>query len=171
MSTLRRVVRKLTLKYFNWQLNRGNHRKVYALHDHRPTQLGPIGLGILDATLEVQDRLVEEFGYHKCPSCEWVTEIQDEHVCQIGSWCWEQFQLDHPKKFFLLEKKLKKPDHFDQIGVVVAESIEDASRKLGLHIIEIVRPPESAIVCAELENNYWLEEIKEITSLPSSESE
>ena len=165
MSMLRGIVRKLTLKYFNWQLNRGKHQSIYKLHDRWQTGSNSVSLGIVDATWEMQDRLIKEFGYEMCPSCGWAAELQGEHVRRSNSWCWEQYQLVHPQKFYILERKLEQPGHLDQLGIVVAESVEHAAHKLGTYIVEVVRPPESAVVCAELGDNYWLTETSEITSL------
>lgn len=169
MSMLRKIVRKLTLKYFNRQLDRKNLQGFSALQGPWNTGSDSVSLGIMDATWEVQDRLVTEFGYHKCLSCEWATEQPGDHLT-AGSWCLEQLQA-RSLKFYFLEKRLDKPGHFDQLGIVVAESVEHAAHKLRVGIISVTRPPVSAVVFVELENNYCLSGIEEIISLPFPESE
>ncbi|MDD5050328.1 MAG: hypothetical protein PHV93_01120 [Candidatus Pacebacteria bacterium] len=49
-----------------------------------------------------------------------------------------------------------------QLGIVVAENIELAATKLGMKVLEVVRPPESGCWYASLENGYCLESFKEI---------
>ena len=78
-----------------------------------------------------------------------------------GSWCWDQFQLSNPQKFYMLERDTN--DGLRQLGIVVAPSVEDAAAKIHLTLVSVVRPPESAVVCAELENGYWLIEFDEVT--------
>jgi len=169
MSMLRRIVRELTIKYLTSQLDRKNLQGFSALQGPWNTGSDSVSLGIMDATWEVQDRLVSEFGYHKCPSCEWATEQPGDHLT-ADSWCSEQLQA-RSQKFYLLEKRLGKPGHFDQLGIVVAESIEHAAYKLRVGIVSVTRPPVSAVEFAELENNYCLSGIEEITSLPFPEGE
>ncbi len=167
MKLLRRIVQKIALAYFNWQLDRKNHS---ALQGPWPTGSNSVSFGISDATCEVQGRLIREFGYHECPSCEWATVHPNEHLTE-GSWCFEQYQETLFRRFYIVEKKLEQSGHFKQIGIVVAESVEHAAYKLRLSIVSVVRPPESASVCVELENNYWLEEIEKITSFHLSPRE
>jgi hypothetical protein len=169
MRLLRWFVRKIAFAYFNRQLVRKNLQGFSALQCPWNTRSDSVSRGIMDATWEVQDRLIEEFGYDKCPSCEWATENLHEHLT-VGSWCWEQYQKTHSRKFYILEKKLEQKGCFDQVGIVNAGSVEHAAYKLGANILSVVRPPESAVVCAELEDNYWLTEIEEVFSLPFSAS-
>lgn len=72
--------------------------------------------------------------------------------------------------YFMLEQKQMKRGYTSQMGIVVAESIEEAAAKIQVPIVEVITPPESAVVLAELQDDYWLVEFKEITSLPSPES-
>jgi hypothetical protein len=165
MRPLRWIVWKITLAYLSRQLGRKNLHSFSTLQGPWNTGSDSVSLGIMDATWEVQDRLIKEFGYHECPSCKWATENPREHLT-VGSWCWEQYQETHSRRFYILEKKLEREGCFDQIGILSAESLGHAAYKLRANIVSIVRPPESAVACAELENNYWLIEIEEVTSLP-----
>jgi hypothetical protein len=70
--------------------------------------------------------------------------------------------------YYMLAKKEKKTGHFSQLGIVVAESVEDAITKIQGVAINVVVPPESGVVCAELEGDYWLEKFEEVTSLPTT---
>jgi len=70
--------------------------------------------------------------------------------------------------FFILEKK-EKNGHFNQLGIVVATSIEEAVAILGTKIVGEVLYPISVIAYAELENGYCLTEMPEITSFPPDE--
>ena len=167
MSMLRWIVRKIALAYFNRQLDRKNHQGFSDLQGPWNTGSDSVSHGVMDATWEVQDRLVSEFGYHKCPSCEWATIQPGDHLVP-GSWCLEQLQA-RSLKFYFLEKRLEEKGHFDQLGIVVAESVEQAAHKLRVGIVSVTRPPVSAIVFAELEDNYYLSGIEEITSLPFPE--
>jgi hypothetical protein len=169
MSMLRWIVRKIALAYLNRQLDKKNTQGFPALLGPWNAGSDSVSLGIYDATCEVQVRLVSEFGYHKCPSCEWATEQPGEHLTP-GSWCLEQLQ-SRSRKFYLLEKRLEKPGHIDQLGIVVAESVEHAAYKLRAKIVSVTRPPVSAVVFAELEDGYCLSGIEEITSLTSPESQ
>ena len=44
------------------------------------------------AAFEVQKDL-EGCGYFRCPSCFWVTKIQDEHIKAGQGWCYQQAAL------------------------------------------------------------------------------
>ena len=169
MRLLRWIVRKIALAYFNKQLDRKNPQGFSSIQGPWDTGSDSVSLGITDATWEVQDRLVSDFGYHKCPSCEWATLQAGEHLTP-GSWCLEQLQAQS-LKFYFLEKRLEKPGHFGQLGIVVAESVEHAAHKLRVGIVSVTRPPVSAVVFVELENNYCLSGVEEITSLPFREDE
>ena len=68
--------------------------------------------------------------------------------------------------YYMLEQK--RNDCFHELGIVVAESIEDAAVKIGAIVISSTKPPESAVSCAELESGYWLTEFEEVTSLPTT---
>lgn len=64
---------------------------------------------------------------------------------------------------YILELK-KTPGLFDQVGVVVANSIEEAAAKIEMKIKEAVYPPESAVPYAMLENDFSLTQMPEIAS-------
>ena len=68
--------------------------------------------------------------------------------------------------FFILERKIEE-GHFDQLGIVIATSIQDAAAILEAKIVGEVLHPISVIAYAELENGYCLTEMPEITSIPS----
>jgi acetyl-CoA carboxylase beta subunit len=65
--------------------------------------------------------------------------------------------------FYILERR-KSGNHFDQLGIVVSDSIEAAAAKIEMKIVNAVQPPESGVAYANLENNYSLMEMAEITS-------
>ena len=67
--------------------------------------------------------------------------------------------------FYILERKEK--EKFDQLGIVVADSIELAAAKIEMKIMDSIKPPESAIEFVALENGYMLSEMPEITSSAS----
>ena len=66
--------------------------------------------------------------------------------------------------FFILEHK--EGCKLNQLGIVVADSPQDAVTKIGAKVIGGVEPPESAVRWIELEDGYSLMEVEEITSLP-----
>lgn len=53
--------------------------------------------------------------------------------------------------------------NYDQLGIVVADSLELAAAKVHLAIVCSVRPPESGCVFAYLQGDHILEEMSEIT--------
>lgn len=63
--------------------------------------------------------------------------------------------------FYMLERKKGKV--FDQLGIVVANSVEEAANKISIQITSITEPPESRFVFAELAGDRYLSEIPEIT--------
>jgi len=64
--------------------------------------------------------------------------------------------------FFILEHR--RNNRFNQLGVVVSESVEEAASKIGMDILEVIRPPESSVIYALIRQNYSLTEMPEITS-------
>ena len=72
------------------------------------------------------------------------------------------FTFNGDDMFFILEHK--KGARFSEIGIVVANSVGEAAAKINMKIVDIVNPPESAVIFAQLENEYCLTEMSEITS-------
>lgn len=42
-----------------------------------------------DAAWTASEELVKNHGFHKCPSCTWVTQEKDEHLVP-GMWCYDE---------------------------------------------------------------------------------
>ena len=70
--------------------------------------------------------------------------------------------------FFILEKKIEV-GHFNQLGIVVAATIQEAATNIGAKIVGEVLHPISVTAYAELEGGYCLTEMPEITSFPPEE--
>jgi hypothetical protein len=77
------VGRKVRM-YFSKKLNDGHHELVYGLSSHWGSGRG---LGhfqpFYDAAWFFQERLIQEFGYHECPSCYWAHHKPEPHP----QWC------------------------------------------------------------------------------------
>ena len=83
-----RHLEQLILKYLVWKLNRGQHQYVYQLSNGWALRVYVFSSAFEGALWLIQERLIREFGYHKCLSCGWATEVPNEHMYE-GSWCLE----------------------------------------------------------------------------------
>lgn len=64
--------------------------------------------------------------------------------------------------FYMLSYK-RKDNVWVQVGIVAADSVQDAAKKIEIRIVE-VSSQATAGIWAELENGYCLEGYEEITS-------
>jgi len=82
---MRYVIAGLVQKYFNKKLDDGHQELVFGLSSYWGSLQG-LGKrpGFYVASAEIQERLIHEFGYHRCPSCLWATTRP--HT----GWCTEQ---------------------------------------------------------------------------------
>lgn len=85
---LRFLARLLISLYLRSALLFGYHRHVYRLTSKWGGSGGWMPVRYRVAA-DMQPRLFA-LGYHRCPSCEWATEMPNEHITVQGSWCWEQ---------------------------------------------------------------------------------
>lgn len=91
-----RLLRIFFRKYLVWELGKGNHQLVYHLaqvwerKDQRVLDkrrwLHPLRTAKSVAACDIQERLIENHGYHRCPACTWATEMQNEHMLK-GTYC------------------------------------------------------------------------------------
>lgn len=79
-----------------------------------------------------------------------------------------QAEAEEPRpKFYILSKRdmSTTPYTLNQLGIVVAESIEEAAAKVGATIIDRVDRPESAVDWALLDDERDLTEMPEVTAI------
>ncbi len=75
--------------FFNRKLDADNHKLVFFLSDYwgRGKGLGH-RLGFYIASSDIQERLIQEFGYLRCPCCQWATTNLDNHP-----WCQAEIEF------------------------------------------------------------------------------
>lgn len=74
---------RFILKHLNKQLDSGRHEFVYRFSNYwgdKSILFGEMLNPLFFASEEVQDRLIREFGYCECPSCNWAARGA-EHSC------------------------------------------------------------------------------------------
>jgi hypothetical protein len=80
MTRIGSLLEKLTFKYFNWQLDRGNHARVHSVsHYWGGRGLRRFSDPFYSASWSIQGRLIKEFKYWECPHCMWAFET-DSHL-------------------------------------------------------------------------------------------
>ena len=76
----------ILIEDFLWKkLNEGHHELVYGLSAYWGTKSVGFWGFCYGAAWSVQDRLIKDFGYHRCPSCHWSTTDKVH-----SGWCVEQ---------------------------------------------------------------------------------
>lgn len=86
------LVEQLILNYLMVKLDRGQHQYVFHLSNRWAPRVWVFSLAFEGALWSIQARLINEFGYHECPSCGWATECSHQHMHE-GSWCLENLLL------------------------------------------------------------------------------
>ena len=44
---------------------------------------------------EFNEALIQDYGYDRCPVCQWVDSKSNKHINREDSWCREQYVLRH----------------------------------------------------------------------------
>ena len=87
---LRTFVYCLFQAYLEEKLDNKQHELVYGLSHYWGSGKGwGRFIPVQNAAASVQDRLIESFGYSRCPSCTWSTHSVPHHFIE-SDWCREE---------------------------------------------------------------------------------
>lgn len=114
----------LLCAYLRIALFLGFHRYVYHLA-HTWATMGAPRNPREEVAWYIQEFLLQE-GYHQCPSCYWVTEKPNEHVNEVGSYCWQDQQPQCPTCHERLNGATECPYCAETAAQRAALELEDA---------------------------------------------
>lgn len=86
---LAELTEERVLDYLNKKLDQGHHEYVHKFSSYWGEKghikiFGPL----YDASWRIQERLINEFGYYRCPSCQWAVDRLDlDNHFQENSFC------------------------------------------------------------------------------------
>lgn len=125
MNWLRKKLSTVIFKYLVRQLESGHHEFVKDLSSCGQIAYGwkfpfrSLSLAINDAFWSIQEMLVQEHGYHRCPSCDWACRTPSDHgACVETEKCWEerreQQMREHDEQVKFYEEYTKKEEEEQQ---------------------------------------------------------